>query len=58
LAPDLFAIVRDYAMRETLLDQSLGLKVANQVGTNSKPKYPARYITDLNFAEDSNYIMH
>jgi hypothetical protein len=52
LAPYLFVIVVDYVMRVALADQSLGLKIANQVGTNRRIKYPAKYITDLDFADD------
>jgi Reverse transcriptase (RNA-dependent DNA polymerase) len=49
LAPYLFVIVLDYVMSEALLDQ---LKIKNQVGTNSRPRCPAEYITDLDFADD------
>ena len=39
-------------MRVALADQSLGLKITNQVGTKRCIKYPAKYITDLDFADD------
>jgi hypothetical protein len=38
-------------MREALLDQSLGLKITNQVGTNSRTRCPAKYVRDLDFAD-------
>jgi hypothetical protein len=50
LAPYLFVIVVDYIMRVALADQSLGLKIANKVGTTTRIKRPAKYTTD--FADD------
>ena len=52
LAPYLFVIVLDYVMREALSDQTLGLKIANRVGTKSRPTCLEKYITDLDFADD------
>jgi hypothetical protein len=42
MAPNLFIIVLGYAMKEALLDQNLSLKIASQVGPNSRPKCPAK----------------
>jgi hypothetical protein len=43
-------------MRVSLADQSLGLKIANKgetrVGTTTRIKIPAKYITDLDFSDD------
>jgi hypothetical protein len=36
LAPYLFVIVADYVMRVALADQTLGLKIANKVGTTTR----------------------
>jgi Reverse transcriptase (RNA-dependent DNA polymerase) len=52
LAPYLFVIVVDYVMRVALADQSLGLKITNKVGTRTRSTIPAKYITDLDFADD------
>jgi Reverse transcriptase (RNA-dependent DNA polymerase) len=52
LAPYLFVIVVDYLMRVALADQSLGLKITNKVGTSTRIKIHAKYITDLDFADD------
>jgi Reverse transcriptase (RNA-dependent DNA polymerase) len=52
LAPYLFVIVVDYGMRVALADQSLGLKITNKEGTTTRIKTPAKYITDLDFADD------
>jgi hypothetical protein len=52
LALYLFVIVVDYVMRVALADQSLGLKITNKVGTTTRIKTPAKYITDLDFADD------
>jgi Reverse transcriptase (RNA-dependent DNA polymerase) len=52
LAPYLFVIVVVYVMRVALADQSLGLKIANKVGTTTRVKIPAKSITDLDFADD------
>jgi hypothetical protein len=52
LATYVFAIVIDYVMREAISDQTLGLKIPHQVGTNSRPKCLVMYITDLDFADD------
>jgi Reverse transcriptase (RNA-dependent DNA polymerase) len=52
LAPYLIVIVVDYVMRVALEDQSLGLKITNQVGTTTRIKIHAKYITDLDFADD------
>jgi Reverse transcriptase (RNA-dependent DNA polymerase) len=51
-APYLFVIVADYVMRVTLADQSLGLKITNKEGTRTRTLTPAKYITDLDFADD------
>jgi hypothetical protein len=45
-------IALDHAMREALLDQKFGIKIAHQVGTNSRARCPAKYITYLDFAKD------
>jgi Reverse transcriptase (RNA-dependent DNA polymerase) len=52
LAPYLFVIVVAYVMRVALADQSLGLKITNKVGTSARVKIPAKYTTDLDFADD------
>jgi hypothetical protein len=52
LALYLFAIMVDYVMRVALADQSLDLKITNKVGTTSRIKIPAKYTTDLDFADD------
>jgi hypothetical protein len=39
-------------MRVALADQSLGLKITNKVETSTRAKIPAKYITDLDFADD------
>jgi hypothetical protein len=49
LAPYLFVIVVDNVMRVALADQSFGLKITNKVGTSTRIKIPAKYITDLDF---------
>jgi hypothetical protein len=46
LAPYLFVIVFDYVMREALSEQTLGMKIANRVGTKSRPTCLEKYITD------------
>jgi hypothetical protein len=51
LAPYLFVIVVDNVLRVALADQSLGLKKTNKVGTRTR-NIPAKYITDLDFADD------
>jgi hypothetical protein len=58
LAPYLFVIVVDYVMRVALADQSLGLKITNKVGTTTRIKTPAKYITDLDFADDIMLISY
>jgi Reverse transcriptase (RNA-dependent DNA polymerase) len=45
-------IVVDYVMRVALADQSLGLKIMNKEGTRARTLIPAKYITDLDFADD------
>jgi hypothetical protein len=45
-------IVLDYVMRVALADQSLGLKITNKVGTRPRITIPAKYITDLDCADD------
>jgi hypothetical protein len=47
-------IVREleYIVREAPSNHSLGLKIANQVRTDSRPSCPTKYITDLDFAND------
>jgi hypothetical protein len=52
LAPYLFVIVVDYVMRVALADQSLGLKITNKVGATTRTKILAKYMTDLDFADD------
>jgi Reverse transcriptase (RNA-dependent DNA polymerase) len=52
LAPYLLVIVVDYVMRVALAGQSLGLKIINKVETTTRIKTPAKYITDLDFADD------
>jgi hypothetical protein len=52
LAAYSFMIAINYAIRVALADQSLGLKITNKVGTSSRIKIPAKYITDLDFADD------
>jgi hypothetical protein len=54
LAPYLFVVVVDYVMRVALADQFLGLKITNKVGTTTRIKIPAKYITDLDFAKKTN----
>jgi hypothetical protein len=44
-------IAVDYVMRVALADQSLGLKITNKEGTRTR-NTPAKYITDLDFADD------
>jgi hypothetical protein len=44
--------VVDYVMRVALAYQSLGLKFANKVGTSTRIKIPAEYITDLYVIDD------
>jgi hypothetical protein len=51
-APFLFVIVVDYVIRVALADHSLGLKITNKVGTSTRIKIPAKYITDLDFTDD------
>jgi Reverse transcriptase (RNA-dependent DNA polymerase) len=57
LAPYLFVIVVDYVMRVALVDQSLGLKIANKVGTSTRIKTPAKYITYLDSTDDIMLIL-
>jgi hypothetical protein len=45
-------IVVNYVMRDALADQSLGLKITNNVGSTTRTKISAKYITDLDFADD------
>jgi hypothetical protein len=45
-------IVVDYVMRVALANQCLGLKIANKVGTTTRVKIPAKYFSNLDFAED------
>jgi hypothetical protein len=45
-------IVVDYVMRVASADQSLGLKITNKVGTTTRIKTPAKYIKDLDLADD------
>jgi hypothetical protein len=45
-------------MRKVLLDQTLRLKIDNQVGTNTRPRWPAKCITDIDFADDIMLISH
>jgi hypothetical protein len=49
LAPYLFVIVLDYVLRSAILDESMGLKVANSI---SRSRGKAKYITDRSFADD------
>jgi hypothetical protein len=39
-------------MRVALADHSLGLNITNKVGTSTRIKIPAKYITDLDFVDD------
>jgi hypothetical protein len=39
-------------MRVALADQSLGLKIANKAAATTRIKIPAKYTTDLDFADD------
>jgi hypothetical protein len=39
-------------IRVALADQSLGLKITNKVGTHTRTFTPAKYITDLDFADN------
>ena len=53
LAPYLFIIVMDFILRTALDgDSSLGLKIKN--GTTRR--YPAKYLTDLAYADDITLI--
>jgi diphthamide synthase (EF-2-diphthine--ammonia ligase) len=45
-------IVVYYVIRVDLADQSLGLKIANKVGTTTRIKIPTKYLTGLDFADD------
>jgi hypothetical protein len=51
LTPYLFVIVVDYVVRVALADQSLGSKITNKVGTTTRIKTPAKYISNLDFAD-------
>jgi hypothetical protein len=46
----------DNILRDALLEHTLGLKIANQVGTNISPKCPMKHINDLDFADDMMLI--
>jgi Reverse transcriptase (RNA-dependent DNA polymerase) len=45
-------IAVDYVMRVALVDQSLGLKITNRVGTRTRTLITAKKITDIDFADD------
>jgi Reverse transcriptase (RNA-dependent DNA polymerase) len=51
LAIYLCVIVVDCVMRVALADRSLGLKITNKEGPDSRIKRPAKYIIDLDFAD-------
>ena len=48
LAPFLFIIVLDYALRIAMKDKELGIKIKPRYSS----RYPAKYLTDLDFADD------
>jgi hypothetical protein len=51
LAPFLFILVMDFVLRKAMIE-SYGVKIKNQRGTTRRPQSPAKYLTDLDFADD------
>jgi len=56
LAPYLFVIVIDWVMRNAIPDESIGVLIKPRHGTHSRTISPAKYLTDLIFADDINLI--
>ncbi len=52
LAPYIFVIVIDYILRNALNDITLGFKYKDKISS----RYPAKYITDLAFADDISLL--
>ena len=54
LAPFLFIIVIDYVLREAMQRQELGVQLCRREGS----RRPAKYLTDLDFADDIALVSH